>query len=162
MTAEGRLRFDEGFLALAENRAKVEHARMFHRSLHRLHEQAAAAPAPTGQRQGWLRRVHGLFRLPLPALALVAFALFFILVALYVTYSNRARLENSNTIMANSSPSAPHNANPTPAATPGDSPPLSTPSPRPAPTTVPTPPNVPPSRAPEVARNDPERYTREV
>jgi hypothetical protein len=169
MTAEERMRFERGFLAASENRDKVARARMFHKSLGRLHEGGPTAPpeavpeqAGAEPRRERIRRLGELFRRPLPSLAFGALALLLVFGGLYYLVRITGRLPaDSDTARTHPTPSAPKQtlAN-TP--TPDNSPPAdATPPPHellPAPSLR----AAPQSKGVELARNDSARYTKEV
>jgi hypothetical protein len=166
MSAEEGLRFEEGFMALPDNADKVNRARMFHNSLRRLHEKESAASSNTAaKKQGWFRRLGELFRTPFPALAFAASILLLIFAALYATYINQRPAEDSNRIAANLTPPAPKQ---TPAnSPPSNSPPANVATPQqtssPAASPAKKPPvRVAPSEGVEVARNESEKYTKDV
>jgi hypothetical protein len=167
MSAEESLRFEEGFMALPDNADKVNRARMFHNSLRRLREKesAASSEAAAAKKQGWLRRLGELFRTPFPALALAASVLLLIFAAFYAPYFNPRPTAGTNEMAANLTPPVPRQS---PAASPPNNsppanvaPPQQTSSPAASPTKEP-PVRVPPSAGAEVARNEPEKYTKEV
>lgn len=155
MMPEESLRFERRFMGVPENREKVNRARMFHKSLHRLHEQASAATPMHAPRRGWLRRLSEFFRRPLPALALTAATLLLICGGLYYAWrlSQRSQANPETVVKASPSPIVPpQKTDHTP-----------TPNNSPTPNSSPTPAKVPPvGGGVEIARNDRAAYTKEV
>ena len=109
MTPEESRRFKEGFLAIPENKDKVSHAQMFHKSLRLLHENQQGALAAF-QNHGWRQWVSGLFQRPLPALAFTAAAILLIAALFFVVIRQRPH-ETGNTFVKNSAPAVPDNIN---------------------------------------------------
>jgi hypothetical protein len=110
MTPEETLRFKEKFLAVPENRDKVNQAQVFHESLRLLHEKEQVAQ-PVIHEPDWHQQVTGLFQRPLPALTFVFLAL--LLVAALVALIERGqRAGNPSNVATSPAHANSDNANP--------------------------------------------------
>jgi hypothetical protein len=150
MLPEESRRFEENFLAVQENRDKVNRARMFHESLRLLHGEEEEARSPV-HAQGWYPQITALFQWPLMAVAFVILAVLFI-AALVVVVKRLRPAANENTVTVNSAPTYPTNAYPVSGVTPDDSVAVGTPTPQLQSTPVPSA-NKSPDRI-ELARNN--------
>lgn len=164
MNAAERSRFEEKFLARPEKREQVNHARMFHQSLQRLHERQPIVSPADARKQGWLQQLAGLFFRPLPVLVLTALALFFAFAAFYVLAPRSESPVNQQSEVTPSSTTVtvPGNVNGVVRSEPDNSATV-----KPIPPPAKSPRSIAHNKAPqsspsELARNEPDKYTRSV
>jgi hypothetical protein len=152
LTPEESLHFQTKFLAVPENRDKVNRAQLFHDSLRLLHGKDQFAPQPTPAR-GFRSSLAFVFQRPLPALASIAAAILLIAGLVLVLRIPR-RVNNANTLVTGSSPPATGKVNETTGTPSPNAAPLNTPFPN-----VPSPNDERGGTAITLAKNDRDRFT---